>query len=287
MNRLSKGILSLIIPFTLTVSAIAASNPDDRLRPGEHVAQIGDIKMHYLIEGQGAPVLMLHGGFGSADHWKAIAPLLKTHFLLIEPDSRGQGRTTGSDAPITYGRMAFDAIGLLNYLGIPSADVIGHSDGGCTTLQLLIDYSERINSAMLIGTPFDTSNYPPKVFEGLKQAMSDLRAGKDVNGMHARAMALMPNPAYWPTLVDKLGATWTSEPNYSIAELGTISSPVLVVRAGHDQYMPPFVFDQLAAAIPKGKVIDLPNATHNAANEFPAELAAAFIAFTNDNSKTK
>ena len=80
-------------------------------------------------------------------------------------------RTKGSNAPITYGRMAFDAIGLLDYLGIHSAHVIGHSDGGCTTLHLLIDYSDRVRSATLIGTPFNTDNYPPKVFEELQNAM--------------------------------------------------------------------------------------------------------------------
>src|ERR1700735_3779451 len=95
-----------LIPFLLIaheswlVCAVAVAAPSDRLKSGEHIAQIGDIKVWYRIEGQGEPVLLLHGGFGSADHWKKLAPILTPHFLLIEPDSRGQGHTTGSDAPI-------------------------------------------------------------------------------------------------------------------------------------------------------------------------------------------
>jgi pimeloyl-ACP methyl ester carboxylesterase len=271
-----------VIPFLLIaleswlLGSAAVAAPSDRLKSGEHIAQIGDIKVWYRVEGQGEPVLLLHGGFGSADHWKKLAPILKTHFLLIEPDSRGQGRTTGTDAPITYGRMAFDAIGLLDYLGIRSAHVIGHSDGGCTTLHLLLDYSDRVRSATLIGTPFNTDNYPPKVFEELQNAMRELRTGGDFAGLKTRTSALLPDPAYWPTLVDKLGSTWLTEPKFSVGELGTIATPVLVVRAGTDQYLPAFVFDQLAAAIPNSRVIDLPKATHNVANEFPQELAAGF-----------
>jgi pimeloyl-ACP methyl ester carboxylesterase len=276
MRRLVIPFLLIALESWLICSVAAAAPSDNRLKPGEHIAPIGDIKVWYRIEGQGEPVLFLHGGFGSADHWKKLAPILAPHFLLIEPDSRGQGRTTGTGAPITYGRMAFDAIGLLDYLGIRSAHVIGHSDGGCTTLHLLVDFADRVRSATLIGTPFNTDNYPPKVFEELQTAMRELRTGGDFAGLKTRTSALLPDPGYWPTLVDKLGSTWLTEPKFSVGELGTIRTPVLVVRAGTDQYLPAFVFDQLAAAIPDSRVIDLPKATHNVANEFPQELAAAF-----------
>ncbi len=123
-----------------------------------------------------------------------------------------------------------------------------------------------------------TENHPPKVFGELRTAMHELREGGDFAGLKARTTALLPDPAYWPVLVDKLGATWLTEPKFSVGELGTIKTPVLVVRAGADQYLPAFVFDQLAAAIPNSRIIDFPKATHNVANEFPAELAAGFMA---------
>jgi pimeloyl-ACP methyl ester carboxylesterase len=284
MNRSIVIALMLLLQGWLPAVAAAGKSQDNRLSPGDHIAQIGDIRVWYRVEGKGEPVLLLHGGFGSSDHWKKIAPILASHFLLIEPDSRGQGRTTGTDAPITYGRMASDAVGLLDYLGIHSAHVIGHSDGGCTTLHLLVDFSDRLKSATLIGTPFNTDNYPPNVFEELQTAMRELRDGGDFAGLKARTTALLPDPAYWPVLVEKLGATWLTEPKFSVGELGTIKTRVLVVRAGADQYLPAFVFDQLAAAIPNSRIIDFPKATHNVANEFPAELAAGVLALAQSAS---
>jgi pimeloyl-ACP methyl ester carboxylesterase len=161
-------ILSLL---WASVAALACS-PNDSSST-EHYVDLADIRMYYEAAGSGAPLVLLHGGFGSSDVWDEYFPLLSDH-TVITPDSRGQGRTSIGDGPLTYGRMAGDVLRLLDYLGIGQAHFVGHSDGGCILFHLLIDYPDRVASATLIGAPYHTDNYSPQVYAAIQKIISSL-----------------------------------------------------------------------------------------------------------------
>ena len=86
--------------------------------------------LHYQTGGAAdAPVLvLLHGGLGSADDFAALLPRLQTHYRLIAPDTRGHGRSTFGDVPLTYAQIADDTAQLLHHLGIPKYSLFGFSD---------------------------------------------------------------------------------------------------------------------------------------------------------------
>jgi pimeloyl-ACP methyl ester carboxylesterase len=246
------------------------------LAPGEHCVRVGDIDMFFRVLGGGAPLLLLHGGFESADYWQTQPyGLLGERFTAIAIDSRGQGRTTGTDAPITYAQMALDTVRLLDRLGLAAVHVLGHSDGGCIALHLLMSFAHRIKSATLIGTPFNTSNYPPAVMAQLRNLVSAARAGTALKGRAAAYRAVAPSPEYWWTLTKKLGDTWLSEPRFTIDELRSIRRRVLVIDADADPFLPSSVFRTLAGAIPKATLRSFAGGTHNVARESPEELVAA------------
>ena len=73
-------------------------------------------------------------------------------------DSRGQGNSTEGAGPITYGRLAFDAVRLLDHLGITRAHVVGHSSGGIAALYLLVHFPDRVKTATLMGTLYHVDN---------------------------------------------------------------------------------------------------------------------------------
>ena len=88
------------------------------------------------LEGRrGVPVLLLHGGFGNSNYFGHLIPVLVAHgYRVIAMDSRGHGRSTRSDAPLTYHLMAQDVIGLLDRAeefrrSIWSAGATGESSG--------------------------------------------------------------------------------------------------------------------------------------------------------------
>ena len=58
------------------------------------MATVGDIRMHYAVYGEGAPVLLIHGGLGHGDVWGFQFPALAESHQVIVADSRGHGRST-------------------------------------------------------------------------------------------------------------------------------------------------------------------------------------------------
>ena len=206
--------------------------------------------------------------------WKPYFDLLADTYRVITPDSRGQGRTTIGDGPVTYGRMAGDLVRLLDHLDIPKTHVVGFSDGGTTTLHLLVDYPDRVSSATLIGTSYHTDNYRPDV--SLENVIS---GHANSRSMQARYAEVAPDPEAWPELIARLGKTWVTQPTFSDDVLGLIDTPVLVVKVDSDQFLAPEVFDGLASLIPRSRTLYLPEGTHSVPREQPRQLADGIRTF--------
>lgn len=262
-------------PWSATGTAHIAGSAAGPQKKGAF-AELSDIRVYYESAGSGPPVVFLHGGFGSSETWDGYFPLLGQSHRVIAPDSRGQGRTTIGRGPISYGRMAGDAVRLLDHLGIAKAHFVGFSDGGCTTLHLLTDYPDRVRSATLIGTPYHTDNYPPEVFAGFGKLLADLAGSERARSAYA---ARAPDPAAWPELVKRLGRTWLTQPAFTEGELGLIEAPVLIVKVDRDEFIPAPVFDRLRVLIPHARVLHLPEGTHRVPTERPAEIAAGIRSF--------
>ncbi len=248
-------------------------------------ASIDDIRMYYEVHGDGEPLLMIHGGFGSVELWDGQVPKLAQHFRVITMDCRGRARTRDSDAPITYGRMASDIVRLLDYLDIEAAHVVGHSDGGIVTLHLLLDYPDRLKSATLIGTPFSHGVLRQGYKEEIRATMDRLRGGEDIVGMRARFNRFNDDPSRFRVVVDKLERTWLTQPNLSESMLGTIERPVLVVKADRDDYIPAESFDRLAVAIPRSELLFVPGGTHGIPATHAELLSVAIQRFAEKHSR--
>lgn len=113
------------------------------------------VKIHYQIEGEGEPVLLIHGYRASGDmNWRAsgVVRSLTDGYQVLVIDNRGHGRSDKPELPEAYGRnMVEDQVRLLDHLDIDSAHVIGYSMGGMITLRMLVDHPERIRSAVIAG----------------------------------------------------------------------------------------------------------------------------------------
>ncbi|MCP5113076.1 MAG: alpha/beta fold hydrolase, partial [bacterium] len=104
---------------------------------GESI-QVNGISLYFEMRGQGEPLLLLHGGGGSGEHFNLMLPELTKHFRVITPDGRAQGRSTDSNEPLSYRLMAADMAALLDSLDIDSAFVGGWSDGAAIAIHLAI-----------------------------------------------------------------------------------------------------------------------------------------------------
>lgn len=149
MRNLSAVATALLIAFPL--AARAAEEPTH----GTMVASDG-VKIHYLTQGRGVPVVLIHGFQGSANgNWflNGIAPELAKDHYVVAIDCRGHGDSDKPDDPAKYGdRMWQDVVELMDHLNIDQAHVHGYSMGGGITTQLLARHPERFITAIYGGS---------------------------------------------------------------------------------------------------------------------------------------
>jgi pimeloyl-ACP methyl ester carboxylesterase len=124
---------------------------DTSLRPSENWADVGELRLRFLDwGGQGHPVLALHGLASSAHWYDLVAPMLRDQYRVIAPDQRGHGQTTQADHGYDWQSLASDAAGLLDYLGISRAAVLGHSWGCNVAINLAARFPQRISALAMI-----------------------------------------------------------------------------------------------------------------------------------------
>ncbi len=113
-------------------------------------AQVNGMNLHYEIEGQGQPLLLIMGLGAPAAAWDPIfvQEMTKTH-QVITYDNRGTGLSDKPDAPYSIAMFASDATGLLETLNIPRAHVCGVSMGGMIAQEMAIHYPQRVASLIL------------------------------------------------------------------------------------------------------------------------------------------
>ena len=113
----------------------------------------GGVRLRYVEEGKGEPVVLVHGFANTADIWWAngIAQDLSRNYRVIAFDMRGHGKSDKPHDAARYGReMGLDVVRLLDHLGIRRAHIVGYSMGGHIVSQLLTLRPERFLSATLV-----------------------------------------------------------------------------------------------------------------------------------------
>jgi pimeloyl-ACP methyl ester carboxylesterase len=132
----------------------------------------GGVKIHYIDEGQGEPVLLIHGFAANTEiQWVGprIVDNLAKDYRVIALDNRGHGQSGKPHDPKQYGmQMVEDAIRLLDHLKIDKAHVIGYSMGAMITNKLITMYPERVLTATLGGAAgilegADTQRFQPLI----------------------------------------------------------------------------------------------------------------------------
>lgn len=130
------------------------------LFPGLGLAEEGSfdskgVKIHYYVEGEGEPVLLIHGfAFPTQLQWvlPGIVKALAKDYRVIAFDVRGHGKSDKPTDVDKYGpEMGEDAIRLLDHLKIKKAHVVGYSMGALITGKLLATHPDRLLSATLGG----------------------------------------------------------------------------------------------------------------------------------------
>lgn len=195
------------------------------------------IELHSHQMGEGPPMLLLHGLFGSWENLGAIARHLATDYRLYCLDLRNHGRSPHTDA-MNYELMSEDVYHFMQHKGIAKAHVLGHSMGGKTAMQLALNHPEAIDK--LIVADIAPVKYPPhheKIIAGLSSInLSSLNARSEADALLADYVTELPVRQFLLKNLVKSGAAsfvWRMNLQSIIANYLSISAGQKVL-AGSD-----------------------------------------------------
>jgi 3-oxoadipate enol-lactonase len=116
-------------------------------------ARINGEDLYYEVQGEGTPLVLIHGWSLNLRMWDRQVPALSRRFKVIRYDRRGFGKSSGSE---DGSWDAADLNALLDHLGLRAAHILGVSQGGRVALQFARIYPDRVLSLTLHGTSAPT-----------------------------------------------------------------------------------------------------------------------------------
>ena len=133
-----------------------------------HTIKVNDLDIHYewidyttpWAEKPRETVLLYHGYARNMLFWQAWMPLLAEHFRVLRFDARGCGQTTkpADGHAYSFDELAYDAMGLMDALGIARVHWVGESSGGIVGMTAALNHPTRLNTLTLCDTPFKRSS---------------------------------------------------------------------------------------------------------------------------------
>ncbi len=207
-------------------------------------AHVNGIELYHEIYGQGGPLVLVHGGLttiGEQTTW--IEPLTQTR-RVIAVEMQGHGHTADTPRPMRFSTLGDDIVGLLDYLEIPKADVVGHSFGAATSIRAAIQHPDRVRRLVVISSPHAKSCWFPQAQRGMSQ-VSGAMAEHMLRTPTGKLSQRWPEPERFPGFLDKLGKLLGEDYDWS-AEIATLAMPVLLVFADNDSVPPKHIAEFFA-----------------------------------------
>lgn len=268
-------LLMTLIVVVLSSALYAQNNQAATPKPAKAgYADVNGLHMYYEIYGQGQPLILLHGGFGSTGMFSTIMSTLSEKRQVIVADMQAHGRTADIDRPLSFEAMSEDIVALIKFFKFASADIMGYSVGGNVALHTVIKHPELVRRVVIVSAPFKR-----------KGEYADILAQQDQMGPQAAEFMkqlpvypayakIAPKPEDWPRLVTKMAQLIQKDYDWS-ADVKNIKPPLLIVCGDADMFPPSHAAEFFALlgggqkdagwdgkARPQSQLAILPNATH-------------------------
>ena len=225
--------------------------------------QNGSVEIAYLDEGEGQPIVLVHGFASTKEvNWVNlgwVSTLKRAGRRVIALDDRGHGQSAKLYDPADYHTtlMAEDVRALMDHLGIGHADVMGYSMGARITAFLALAHPQRVRTAILGGLGIhliEGVGLPESIADALEA--SSLADVTDPQGRAFRAFADQTKSDRRALAACIRG----SRQELSREQAAAISQPVLIAIGTKDDVAgSPH---DLAAVIPGAQVLEIPNRDH-------------------------
>ena len=251
------------------------------------------MRLHFKTSGQGRPVVILHGLFGSSDNWLGVAPKLSESFQLFILDLRNHGQSPHS-AEMSYPFMAGDVAEFLAAQQLPAAVVMGHSLGGKVAMQLALTQPERVEKLIV-------ADMAPRVYQPSHARLIAALQSLDLTTFQTRQQIEevlaeeIPSLAVRRFLLKNLGRAeagglvWKMNlpaiaENYpalgeAIAAPVPFAKPSLFLRGGKSNFIRAEDEPMIRALFPQAEIQTIAGAAHWVHADKPEEFAGRVRAF--------
>jgi 3-oxoadipate enol-lactonase len=243
--------------------------------------------IHYLTEGSGPVVVLVHSLGASCMLWADQIAALKDRYTLIAWDARGHGGSSTNGEATIQGAVD-DLAGLLDHLHITTCHVVGLSMGGRIALLFNAEHPGVARSLVLAGTFAKPPEGAAERYAATREALAYISmrefalqyAGErlmpatalEVQDKVADWVASVPVKAYLETMKSVLTGDFTPT-------LAAVGVPTLVLAGENDTLTPPGQAQELASAIAGAKLTIIPAAGHLANLDNPDAFTAALAGF--------
>jgi 3-oxoadipate enol-lactonase len=236
-------------------------------------AKINGININYQVEGQGEPLVLIMGLGAPLSSWKYNLPFLKKHFQVVYFDNRGTGKTDKPHGPYTIKMMADDTIGLMDYLNIKKANMLGFSMGGVIALEITTSHPDRIIKLILNSTMAcidDKNGGTPEIYEAFELPLRKASVRGLALSLNDPLKRMIYLPFVWMNSwflkdADLAGLQGQADAvtNYNyLDKLPSLKIPTLVITGTKDHNVKPTSSETLAKNIPGAKLVKIDNGSH-------------------------
>ncbi|WP_421940134.1 alpha/beta fold hydrolase [Pedobacter sp.] len=226
------GLIKTILLIAIIMSTASQSNGQTVKPASTGYAPVNGIEVYYEIYGEGKPVILLHGAYMTIEtNWaQFISELSKTR-KVIALELQGHGHTAFSDRKLSRVTLASDVAGVMDYLKIDSADVVGYSFGGSIAYQLTIQQPKRVRKLVVISAPYKSTGWMPEVNVAFKNMKPEFFVNTP---MQAAYDAVAPDKTKWTKFLEQMIALAGEPYNMGEENIAKITAPVLLIAGDND-----------------------------------------------------
>jgi len=214
-------------------------------RASAGMAPVNGADLYYEIEGAGETLLLLHAGVADSRMWEKQAPAFADHYRVIRCDLRGFGRSDIPPGPFAYHD---DVTGLLDFLDVESAHVLGASFGSQVALDVALAHPRRVQSLVLCAPSAGGETPSQRIRRFWEQEEAALEEGDLETAVELNLRLWVDGPQRTPDEVDPVvrrrvrtmqlevfqkevpdGAEWLRPSPPALQRLGAVQAPTLIL----------------------------------------------------------
>lgn len=252
--------------------------------------KVNGVELGYEVYGEGSPLILLHGGFGTVEDFGPNLERLAEGRRVIGVDLQSHGRSPAANRAMSFEAMADDLAQLVLKLGLEHAALMGFSLGGGVALQTAIRHPNVVERLVLVSTVFKRTGWYPEMRAGMDSMGAHTAEPFKQTPLYAAYVRVAPRKEDWPVLVEQLTTLMKKDYDWS-AEIPKLTMPVMLVIGDADGLPPSHAvefFELLGAGrrdagwdrsgVTHHRLAILPGATHYDINLDP-DLAHVVIPF--------